>query len=103
MILQAEPNEWTQDDARNLKAFLSSPTGQLAIQWIEFRLPVLLDGSHPVKALVSSGELKGYQRALSELAALCFERPEPVKVDDNFPDLDDDSKWTHVDPRRPQS
>lgn len=87
------PAAWTSDHAKQLKTFLATDAGQLALQWVAHFCPPLLDGDHINKTLVASGAVKGYQDALSQLIALTYEQPKDEVASDNYPSLDDDSAW----------
>jgi hypothetical protein len=87
--------EWTSDDALSLKSFLESSTGVKLAQTLSFLAPTLLDGEHKNKTLVASGTVKGYTDAIENLFALQTSRPKEAEPkSDNYPSLDDDSKWT---------
>lgn len=94
-----EPPEWTSDDALFLKNFLESSTGVKLGQTLAFLAPALLDGKHKNKTLVASGVVKGYAEALENLFSLQTNRPrETEPKSDNYPSLDDDSKWRDFEP-----
>lgn len=88
------PNDWTSEHAQNLKAVLESDVMKLALGWVLFRAPKLLDGADVNKTLVASGEVKGFSNAIAELFSLTVEQPPEVKPPEAYPDIDDDSKWT---------
>lgn len=92
-----EPKKWTSVEAKLLRDFLDSDAGKLALDWVIFQAPELLDGSDRGKTLVASGEVKGYQGALTNLYSLTVEQPAEAKVPENYPDLDSDSAWKHLD------
>lgn len=87
---------WEVDDALALRNFLSSSTGLRAMAWLRFWAPPLLDGEHKNKTLVASGQVKGYNEAIDFLRSLTEENPthEEPKTTSEYPDLDDDKKWT---------
>jgi hypothetical protein len=64
--------------------------------WLRFWAPTLLDGEHKNKTLVASGQVKGYYEAIDFLRSLTEENPIPEdpKIAAEYPDLDDDKKWT---------
>lgn len=87
--------EWTSDDALTLKSFLESSTGIKLAQTLAFQAPSLLDGEHKNKTLVASGAVKGYTDAVENLFALQTSRPKEAEPkSDNYPSIDDESKWT---------
>jgi len=90
--------EWTSDDALTLKGFLESSTGQKLAQTLAFLAPTLLDGEHKNKTLVASGVVKGYNEAVEQLFSLQTTRPKEMEPKpDNYPSIDDDSKWADSD------
>lgn len=97
-----EPPEWTSDDALTLKGFLESSTGiKLAIT-LAHLAPSLLDGGDVNKTLVANGEVKGYTEAVENLFALQNSRPKEMEPkSENYPSLDDDSKWKDQDSKNP--
>jgi len=93
-FLPTKEIDWTSSDALRLREFLESSTGQRAVAHVVDDAPTLLDGSDVNKTLVASGEVKGFNKALTALFRLTVEKPEPAaKPKDNYPDVDDDSAW----------
>lgn len=93
-----EPPEWTSDDALTLKGFLETSSGVKLAQILAFLAPTLLDGEHKNKTLVASGVVKGYTEALENLFSLQTSRPKEAEPKtDNYPSIDDDSKWADID------
>jgi hypothetical protein len=86
--------QWTQDDATNLRVFLGSDTGVRTLAWLKYWAPHLLDGSHVNRTLVASGQVKGYSAVLENLDSLTKENPSDQPVPTEYPDIDDDTKWT---------
>lgn len=87
--------EWTSDDALTLKSFLESSTGVKLAQTLAFLAPTLLDGEHKNKTLVANGVVKGYTEAVENIFMLQTNRPKEAEPkSDNYPSLDDESKWT---------
>ena len=103
MIFSAiEPTAWDSQNAHELRDFLESKTGILALQWTAYRGPELLDGADVNKTLVASGEVKGYSSAIENLFSLTKIQPEEVKPPETYPNLDDDSKWGDLQPTTPK-
>lgn len=102
---QTQYPEWDQDCTLELRAFLESRTGRLTLEWLEFWSPVLLDGAHMNKTLVASGEVKNFLATMKQLHSLARENPipEPPKVHEEYPDLDDDTKWDKTTDTRPEN
>lgn len=86
--------DWTSKDAEFLESFLTSSTG-LKIQGIlAFQCPEILDGSDTGKALVASGVVKGYHRAVESFLSLTKALPVSAPTDTSaYPSLDDESQW----------
>lgn len=96
--------EWSSDDAAVLRDFIASSTGQKLLVLLASMSPSLLDGSDVNKTLVASGEVKGYTLAISNIHDLRTTRPEEASgQSDNYPSLDDDSKWDSSSPTQPQT
>ena len=86
--------DWTVDDALVLRTFLESATGMRTLAWLDHWAPALLDGSHVNKTLVASGEVKGYTAAIKHIISLTRDNPIEKPRETEYPDPDDDSKWT---------
>lgn len=99
MIISSDiaPRKWTSVEAKKLREFLNSDVGQLALGWVAYKAPELLNGSHQIKTLVASGEVKGYHGALSALWNLTVEQPAEAKAAEAYPSIDDDSAWAHLE------
>ena len=91
--LSAAGPTWTSKEAKELRDFLTSETGIKALTLTRLETPILLDGSHMNKTLVRSGEHKGFEAALSFITSLVHTEPEQQQPEENYPPLDDDTKW----------
>jgi len=93
--MSKELTEWNSIHADNLRAFLRTESGKMLVPLLTALRPQLLDGGHPNKTLVRNGEVRGYELCLSYfdliLSPEFLKQPQPA--DENYPDLDDDSKW----------
>jgi hypothetical protein len=94
MEITNESLAWSSIDEANWDAFLRSQTGQRLIPKLADAAPLLLDGAHANKTLVRNGELRGFQRALSELLSLSHAQPLPPQPETAYPPLEDDKKWS---------
>lgn len=104
MFFQADqpPADWTSVEAKELRTFLDSYAGKLALEWIAHLAPALLDGADVNKTLVASGVVKGYGEALNTLFSLRASRLVPdAHSSEAYPDLDSPTAWKDVDGRRP--
>lgn len=100
--LPTPPKEWDSTHRQELQVFLQSATGKLAVEWMMYLAPSLLDGADVNKTLVASGEVKGYGSALQTLFGLLIEKPkDEEKKPTNYPDLDDDSAFRPEENERP--
>ena len=75
------------------RAFLLSPTGRKLFQEAAKSLPPLLPGGGVNEILIRSGEHRGWSGAFSALAALTNPPPVSPKTPEEFPPLEDDTKW----------
>lgn len=101
-LSSSQPADWDSAHAETLRTFLASETGQLALAWLSYFVPALLDGSDVNKTLVASGEVKGYTTAVSNFLALTREPPQDSpKTQEEYPDLDDEKKWDPTQNQRP--
>jgi hypothetical protein len=99
MIISSDtpPRRWTSVEAKTLRDFLKSDAGQLALEWVAYKSPELLDGENKNKTLVASGEVKGYHGALAALWNLTVEQPSEAKTPEAYPSIDDESAWAHLE------
>jgi hypothetical protein len=86
--------DWTSEHAIQLRAMLQSEVFQRALEHVMHDCPELLDGSDVNKALVTSGVVKGYTAAISNLFRLTVEQPKVETTEENYPSLDDDWRGT---------
>lgn len=95
MITLREP-EWTSEDAAALRDFFATVTGRRLIENVVFLRPGFAPAdSHPHRSFARSRDIAGYEMAVQQLLALTAP-VEPEKADptpQEYPDLDDDSKW----------
>jgi hypothetical protein len=91
------PALWDSNNAALLASFLETPTGKLTLQWLQYWAPALADGEHLNKTLVKSGEVKGYLAALENIVSLMVEQPVEANPAENYPSIDDASKWADSD------
>jgi hypothetical protein len=97
-MIPTKESDWTSGHATVLRQFLESPEGRDALALLASFRPALLDGAHQVKTLVRSGEVKGYELAITTLLSMVtpeFEKSlhKPKELEQSYPDLDDDTKW----------
>ncbi len=86
--------EWSSDDAKALRDFLTSSVGLRAVAHMMSEEPELLDGADVNKTLVRTGEVKGFNKASEAFFKLTYEQPPVEKTVTEYPDLDDDKAWT---------
>ncbi len=86
--------EWTSVEAKHLRDFLQSETGQKLLALCDIQTPALLDGTDVNKTLVSSGERKGFESLMEYILGLIIAQPASAPpVSQEYPDLNDDTKW----------
>lgn len=93
-----EPPQWDSNDAKQLRELLTSDVFQKAIELVLDECPALLDGDNVNKALVASGEVRGFEKALDTLFRLTFEQPIAKPTSELYPDLDNESAWSPTNP-----
>lgn len=95
MLVRAVLNEpdWDSINAKNLSDFLNSPTGERLVAKLLFERPSYGDR---LDRLVESGKIEGYQDAIENIFSYCELVKPPQQEVENYPDPEDDSKWTHI-------
>jgi hypothetical protein len=85
---------WSNENARQLRDFLETPTGQFLLDTMRQSIGVPADGSDQGRTLVSAGEIRGRAQMLNWLLA---HRQSVVQAAEKpsvaYPDLDDESHW----------
>ena len=84
---------WTSDDEANWREFLHTKTGSKLIPKLLEATPGLLPGGGTNEVLIRSGEVRGINLIAREMLSLTHAKPVAPTHIENFPDLDDDSKW----------
>jgi hypothetical protein len=85
---------WNSDDEARWNAFLLTDTGKRLLPKLAEKIPALLDGGEANRLLIRSGEVRGFQLAISSMLELTHSSPLPVNAVESYPPLDDDSHWT---------
>lgn len=88
--------DWNPTDAEAFVNFIESNVGQKLSQIIAAGKPTLPDGSNPHRGLVALGEARGYDSIVDLLVTLrraVLRKPNTPTQVENYPSLDDDSKW----------
>ena len=93
VISPTKPVEWDSGNAQLLREFLEGPTGQRMLQHLSFSLPESYDGPNGTQMIAAAKKIEGYQEAISNLVNLTKEQPQQAMPTEQYPDLDDDSKW----------
>jgi len=101
LLPTTNPSEilWESTDARKLREFLESVTGQKVLRHLSDSIPLLLSGEDVNTTLVRSGEVKGAQLIFSSLVSLIVEQPAQPKEKETYPDLDNESAWVGEQPQ----
>lgn len=87
--------EWDSEHAQELRVLLRSDIFARALHYVLEDAPQILDGASCHMALVASGEVKGFERAINKLFSLTHERPVTNQTAESatYPSLDDDKAW----------
>lgn len=86
--------DWSEVDVDHWAEFLRTQTGQRLIPKLVESAPRLLEAGELNAILIRSGSLLGFQSAAQTLLELsAMPEQQPSGVVDNFPNLEDDSKW----------
>lgn len=93
MEITTELLPWSSDDEAHWNSFLLTETGKRLLPKLAEKVPALLDGGEINRLLVRSGEVRGFQLAISSLLDLTHSPPLPTKEPMAYPPLDDDSHW----------
>lgn len=85
--------EWDSANAQSLREFLEGPTGQRMLQHLSASLPEPYDGPNGTQMIAAAKKIEGYQEAISTLVHLTKEQPQQAAPVEQYPDINDDSKW----------
>lgn len=96
MEITTDSPEWDPVEDRQIwNQFLATRTGRRLVPKILESVPPLLAKGDVNEILIRSGDVRGWQGAISALLALSVAEPEPAKdtPSTQYPALDDDTKW----------
>lgn len=93
MEITTELLPWNSDDEAHWNSFLLTETGKRLLPKLAERIPALLDGGETNKLMIRSGEVRGFQLAISSMLELTHSPPLPVREPEAYPPPEDDSKW----------
>lgn len=93
MEITTDTLPWSSYDEFRWNSFLQTETGKRLIPKLAERLPALLDGGDVNRILIRTGETRGFQLSISVLLELTHAQPLPVKSEQAYPDLEDDTAW----------
>jgi len=85
---------WSNENARQTRAFLDTPTGQFLLDTLRMSIGMPTDGTDQGRTLVSAGEIRGRAQMLNLLLAHRQAPDQVAEKAEEYPSLDDDSKWT---------
>jgi hypothetical protein len=98
-ILYSTTTEWTSEDMSVFRQFLQTRTGSKLLPKLLENTPIPLKSGTELEILIRSGELAAWRDVA--LAFVALANPVPEVDEDihrqNYPDLDDDSKWKDTD------
>jgi hypothetical protein len=93
MNLESPLPEFDSEDSAHWRDFLKTKTGaKLFPAWLD-GTPSLLAGGELNAILIRSGESRGWSSAAQALGQLAYPQPDVKPSSDEYPSLDDDSKW----------
>ena len=87
-------SDWTVEQARQLRAFLDTTAGNELLDNMREAIGMPTDGTDQGRTLVSAGEIRGRAQMLNLLLAHRQVANEVSDKAEEYPSLDDDSKWT---------
>lgn len=88
---------WSSEDEIRWNNFLLTETGKRLLPKLAEKIPTLLDGGEVNRVLIRSGEVRGFQLAISSMLELTHSPPMPTKEPEAYPSLDDPSHWTDTE------
>jgi hypothetical protein len=104
-MIIGQPPAWTKDAAEIVQSFLRSPVGTAALAHIAARRPKLTVGTDVNAAALAGSAAAGYERCIDNflsLADIPAAEGDAKPADDNYPDIDDNSKWPEDKKPQPQ-
>lgn len=87
-----KPLLWHEEDSQNWLAFVQTATGQKLLTILCEAEPSSGMTTDAVRAL---GLIEGHRQVVTVLKELTKVIPPPAQPPEQYPDLDDDSKWTN--------
>lgn len=103
MEILANPSDWTAFDAEILAKFLETDTGKRLIPKLVETKPELLAGGEINAILIRSGEVRSFDRMVTELLTLAHPPapiPQPVS---EYPPLTRDEAWNDGQRLQPET
>lgn len=98
--IAAKADEWNSDDVITFRNFLESTrTGRKILPKLLESTPPLLSKGHVNAILIRNGEVRGVQIIANAFLQLANPLPEVAKTIDNYPPLEDESKWDGDKPK----
>lgn len=96
----ARADEWNSDDIISFRNFLEkTSTGRKILPCLLEKTPALLAKGDVNEILIRSGEVRGVQLIANAFLALANPLPEPEQRIDNYPSLEDETKWDGTKPK----
>jgi hypothetical protein len=93
IIISSGPVVWESSDAQRLREFLDSSTGKRVLEHLASVCPSPYDGGNANLMVAEAKKIEGFQDAVSSLVNLTREQPPQPTAEEQYPDLNDDSKW----------
>src|SRR6266850_1502072 len=92
-MITNESLDWDSDDIHNLRLFLGTKTGLRFLPKLLEATPELLPKGESNDILIRSGEVRGCQLFARTILSMTASPALPVKDENPYPNLEDDSKW----------
>lgn len=96
MEITQEALPWSSEDESNWNGFLQTNSGRRLLPKLVEGAPALFEAGDVNKILIRSGQLMGFQKAVSDLLALTHTQPvaPATAQSEAYPPLEDDAKWS---------
>lgn len=92
--IAAKADEWNSDDVITFRNFIeNTSTGKKILSRMLESTPPLLSGGETNEIMIRNGEVRGVQIIANAFLQLASPLPEVTQDVDNYPPLEDDSKW----------
>lgn len=91
--------DWTSEDVEKLRNFLGTTTGTKFLALLALNRPPLLKTGTDAEIFIRSGEVMGFEIALSEIEGMTAPIQSEIPKEEGYPSVDDDTKWKDTEPK----